>query len=235
MEGLGSQAAGFSAVQEAIADGEGSQCGFCTPGWVAAMSALLARRGHPSNDSLLTPKMIEEALDGNLCRCTGYRPILEAFKQRFGEDGAEISASSIYGARAPAGAPAVPDASDCCRHRLDPADPVDPGQQHATECDIEESASACHDVRTRTACARECDAIAKRCAQATAAPAIARARASAGRPLRYSDPISRVEYIRPTTLAALQCILQSNPEAILVGAKLSAVTVTGPVCKGVTV
>ena len=42
-EGLGSRAAGFSAVQAVIAKGHGSQCGFCTPGWVGAMSALLAR------------------------------------------------------------------------------------------------------------------------------------------------------------------------------------------------
>ena len=80
-EGLGSQSAGFSAVQQVIAKAGGSQCGFCTPGWVMAMSALLARyRG-----KILTAAAIERSLDGNLCRCTGYRPIVEAFTTAFAD------------------------------------------------------------------------------------------------------------------------------------------------------
>ena len=82
VEGFGSQSTGFSAVQKAIADGQGSQCGFCTPGWVSAMEAMLARaalKGQPP----LTAKQIETSLDGNICRCTGYRPILQAFKEAF--------------------------------------------------------------------------------------------------------------------------------------------------------
>lgn len=82
VEGLGSQATGFSKAQQAIADGAGSQCGFCTPGWVTAMSALLASHaGKP-----LSAKEIEASFDGNLCRCTGYRPILQAFKGAFADD-----------------------------------------------------------------------------------------------------------------------------------------------------
>ncbi|KAG8624283.1 hypothetical protein KVT40_007350 [Elsinoe batatas] len=59
-------------VQERIAKGNGSQCGFCTPGIVMSMYALLR------NDTTPTEEHIEEAFDGNLCRCTGYRPILDA-------------------------------------------------------------------------------------------------------------------------------------------------------------
>ncbi|OZJ05979.1 hypothetical protein BZG36_01218 [Bifiguratus adelaidae] len=59
-------------VQERIALSHGSQCGFCTPGIVMALYALL--RNHPRP----TVKEIEEGFDGNLCRCTGYRPILDA-------------------------------------------------------------------------------------------------------------------------------------------------------------
>lgn len=51
----------------------GSQCGFCTPGFVMAMYSLLRNSPHP------TQNQIDEAIQGNLCRCTGYRPILEAF------------------------------------------------------------------------------------------------------------------------------------------------------------
>ncbi|XP_061897581.1 xanthine dehydrogenase/oxidase isoform X2 [Entelurus aequoreus] len=74
VEGIGSVARQLHPVQERIAKAHGSQCGFCTPGIVMSMYALL--RTNP------TPHMadMEEAFQGNLCRCTGYRPILEAYK-----------------------------------------------------------------------------------------------------------------------------------------------------------
>lgn len=59
-------------VQERIASGNGSQCGFCTPGIVMSLYALLKNTTEPSTID------VEEAFDGNLCRCTGYRPILDA-------------------------------------------------------------------------------------------------------------------------------------------------------------
>ena len=59
-------------AQERIAMGSGSQCGFCTPGIVMSLYALLRNDTDPSELE------IEEAFDGNLCRCTGYRPILDA-------------------------------------------------------------------------------------------------------------------------------------------------------------
>ncbi|KAF2745897.1 xanthine dehydrogenase [Sporormia fimetaria CBS 119925] len=59
-------------VQERIAKGNGSQCGFCTPGIVMSLYALLRNTETPSEHE------VEEAFDGNLCRCTGYRPILDA-------------------------------------------------------------------------------------------------------------------------------------------------------------
>ncbi|KZF19905.1 xanthine dehydrogenase/oxidase [Xylona heveae TC161] len=59
-------------AQERIAMGNGSQCGFCTPGIVMSLYALLRNDSNPSEHT------VEEAFDGNLCRCTGYRPILDA-------------------------------------------------------------------------------------------------------------------------------------------------------------
>uniref|UniRef100_K1QF67 Xanthine dehydrogenase/oxidase n=1 Tax=Magallana gigas TaxID=29159 RepID=K1QF67_MAGGI len=53
----------------------GLQCGFCTPGMVMTMYTLFRNNPSPTHDDL------ERALEGNLCRCTGYRPILEAFKK----------------------------------------------------------------------------------------------------------------------------------------------------------
>jgi xanthine dehydrogenase small subunit len=59
-------------VQQAMIDCHGSQCGFCTPGFVMAMTGLLEQ-----HDCLDEPRL-RSGLTGNLCRCTGYTPILEA-------------------------------------------------------------------------------------------------------------------------------------------------------------
>jgi len=62
-------------VQQAMVDCHGSQCGFCTPGFVMALSCL--SHNHPSPND----EEIQDAIAGNLCRCTGYRPILDAARQ----------------------------------------------------------------------------------------------------------------------------------------------------------
>ena len=59
-------------VQQAMVDEHGSQCGFCTPGFVMSLYALWMSNSNPSNHD------IETALQGNLCRCTGYEPIIKA-------------------------------------------------------------------------------------------------------------------------------------------------------------
>jgi xanthine dehydrogenase small subunit len=59
-------------VQQAMVDHHGSQCGFCTPGFVMSLFALYLQNPAPTRDQVI------EALSGNLCRCTGYRPIIEA-------------------------------------------------------------------------------------------------------------------------------------------------------------
>ena len=73
-EGIGSQETGFHSVQTAIADGNGSQCGFCTPGMLMTGVDLL--RKYP----LATDEQIREGLSGNLCRCTGYEHIVQAIR-----------------------------------------------------------------------------------------------------------------------------------------------------------
>jgi xanthine dehydrogenase/oxidase len=73
IEGIG-KASNLHPLQERLARLHGSQCGFCTPGIVMAMYAFLRTHPHP------TEAQLEHALDGNLCRCTGYRPILDAVK-----------------------------------------------------------------------------------------------------------------------------------------------------------
>ncbi|XP_061572162.1 aldehyde oxidase 6 [Cololabis saira] len=71
VEGIGSSKTRIHPVQERIAKAHGSQCGFCTPGMVMSTYALLRNKPQPSLDDLT------EALAGNLCRCTGYRPIVD--------------------------------------------------------------------------------------------------------------------------------------------------------------
>lgn len=59
-------------LQEAFAAGFAAQCGYCTPGMLMAAKALLDRNPRPSREEVV------EAISGNLCRCTGYEPIIEA-------------------------------------------------------------------------------------------------------------------------------------------------------------
>jgi len=59
-------------VQQALADGHGSQCGFCTPGFVMSLFGLYKTESAPDRTA------VNDALAGNLCRCTGYRPIVDA-------------------------------------------------------------------------------------------------------------------------------------------------------------
>uniref|UniRef100_A0A2I3GNR0 Xanthine dehydrogenase n=1 Tax=Nomascus leucogenys TaxID=61853 RepID=A0A2I3GNR0_NOMLE len=74
VEGIGSTKTRLHPVQERIAKSHGSQCGFCTPGIVMSMYTLLRNQPEP------TMEEIENAFQGNLCRCTGYRPILQGFR-----------------------------------------------------------------------------------------------------------------------------------------------------------
>uniref|UniRef100_A0A4W6ETN6 Aldehyde oxidase 1 n=1 Tax=Lates calcarifer TaxID=8187 RepID=A0A4W6ETN6_LATCA len=71
VEGIGSTKTRIHPVQERIAKAHGSQCGFCTPGMVMSMYALLRNKPQPTMED------ITQALAGNLCRCTGYRPIVD--------------------------------------------------------------------------------------------------------------------------------------------------------------
>ena len=72
VEGLQGKDGGLHPVQQAMVDQHGSQCGFCTPGFVMSLYTLYRSTSQP------TRQEIDDALAGNLCRCTGYRPIIAA-------------------------------------------------------------------------------------------------------------------------------------------------------------
>ncbi|MDB6084593.1 MAG: xdhA [Gammaproteobacteria bacterium] len=65
-------------VQQSLVDNHASQCGFCTPGFVMSLFALYLNRDEAAREHVL------DALAGNLCRCTGYRPIIEAGMRQYG-------------------------------------------------------------------------------------------------------------------------------------------------------
>ena len=75
IEGLSGADGSLSPVQEAFRTEHGLQCGFCTPGFIVSVTALLADNPHPTDDE------IREGLSGNLCRCTGYQGIVNAVRR----------------------------------------------------------------------------------------------------------------------------------------------------------
>jgi xanthine dehydrogenase small subunit len=77
VESLNSPDGRLHPVQQAMVDCHASQCGFCTPGFVMSLFALYLQAPEPDRERVL------ETLSGNLCRCTGYRPIIDA-AQRMG-------------------------------------------------------------------------------------------------------------------------------------------------------
>jgi carbon-monoxide dehydrogenase small subunit len=80
IEGIADPDGTLSPVQEAFRDSHGLQCGFCTPGFVVSVTALLRDNPDPTDDE------IRQGLSGNLCRCTGYQGILAAVRQLAASD-----------------------------------------------------------------------------------------------------------------------------------------------------
>lgn len=87
VEGL-AQDGHLSALQEAFVAHNAVQCGFCTPGVLISSHALLRRNPHPTDEE------IQEALVGNLCRCTGYLRIIQAVQAAAAKLAAEKGGAS---------------------------------------------------------------------------------------------------------------------------------------------
>ena len=90
------EAACLHPVQQKMVERHGSQCGYCTPGFVVSMFEGYYR------DDIRTQDQLDDQLCGNLCRCTGYRPIrdaaIEAFSERHEKNGKDVFAERLKGA-----------------------------------------------------------------------------------------------------------------------------------------
>ena len=75
VEGLATNGGPLTAVQQAFHEEHGMQCGFCTPGFLMSVTALLREQPDASEDEIL------DTLSGHLCRCTGYRNIVAAVRR----------------------------------------------------------------------------------------------------------------------------------------------------------
>jgi aerobic-type carbon monoxide dehydrogenase small subunit (CoxS/CutS family) len=75
IEGLADESGRLHPLQQAFLDHFAFQCGFCTPGMILAAKALLDENSEPTDEEMI------QHMDGNLCRCTGYLPILKAIRQ----------------------------------------------------------------------------------------------------------------------------------------------------------
>jgi aerobic carbon-monoxide dehydrogenase small subunit len=82
VEGLAEEGQ-LTEVQQAFADHHGLQCGYCTPGMLMSATALLRENPRPSDEE------IARAIQGNICRCTGYWNIFKAIKAASGQEVAE--------------------------------------------------------------------------------------------------------------------------------------------------
>ena len=105
-----------TALQHEFARRNSFQCGFCAPGVVLSATELLARHDHP------TREQIQEAIGGNLCRCTGYTPIIDAIEAAIvGQAGSQAGGLRRVGnpPADPSGAP-----QSASRREAEPAGPV---------------------------------------------------------------------------------------------------------------
>lgn len=74
VEGL-SKDGQLDVIQQAVLNHHALQCGFCTPGFIMSAKALLDKNPHPTREE------IKVAISGNLCRCTGYQQLVDAFEE----------------------------------------------------------------------------------------------------------------------------------------------------------
>ena len=183
VEGIGGMEAGLHPVQERLAKLHGSQCGFCTPGIVMALYAKLRQ------DPDATPHELEECLDGNLCRCTGYRPIIDAARSLSNNKSATVAGGCCSGSGG--GCP--------CRDSSSSSSSL----QHSSSEKVVESLPSLEAEMQR-----------KGWTEPIFPPMLIHYKA---RDLKFAESrAGGASWIQPTTLSALLALKAANPDARLV-------------------
>ena len=168
-------------LQKILVASNGSQCGFCTPGWITAMRALNESIESKENASI-SLKELEAYFDGNMCRCTGYKPIIDAFSNYCSAPCGNACGS---GSCAAAG---VAEAGGCCADLEDVI--ASPSHTGASKGPGTKSRSLCVD-----------DAAANEFV-GTYEPA----------PLLFFNPATGKRWVRPLTLTQLSAALKEYSE-----------------------
>lgn len=108
IEGIGSESKGYHKLQEDLAGCDGSQCGYCSPGMVMNMYSLLSAADSGNRQALATDiSTVEDRLQGNICRCTGYRSIYTAFRKSVVERMPSATSAPTAEAPVPTRSPSV--------------------------------------------------------------------------------------------------------------------------------
>lgn len=131
-------------LQERIAKLHASQCGFCTPGIVMCLYALLRNAYNPMTKTYrLSAEMIEleGALDGNLCRCTGYKPILDVAKSFVRDDLGGVVDEGPEREATEHAAPTIDSSEGCCKNRR--SSPISSGDDESTETNATKPLETC--------------------------------------------------------------------------------------------
>ena len=191
VEGIGSIKTGLSIEQQSIVENNGTQCGYCTPGWVANMHALNESKAETDTTNM-SEKEVENYFDGNICRCTGYRPIMKA----------AFSATSAC----PSACPGKKSGS-ACHHGVGPLNSGCGGNQGQSSPMVAIEDLACGSVATlKNKAGAKCTPLGSR-----------RNKELVNKhqllPLRFQDPSSGSIWYRPVTFEQLCTVIRETSQA----------------------
>ena len=201
VEGVGSVAEELSQEQKRLVANNGTQCGFCTPGWITNMHAL--NQANETTGQTSTKREIDAYLDGNICRCTGYRPIVQAF-QSFANETNANSASTMQ-SQLNSNHPCV--TNNCSSERMQGCISRGHDIDHCSGPDLEE---CCAGAPKKTSCGGKVGpgTLARPLGSRRAERDLALVRSYSPQPLLFFNPVTGQRWIRPVTLPQLCAVLR---------------------------